>query len=200
MIISLANNIAAFIGNKLNSSGDDIELYSYGLQILLGAIIKIIGIVAFAWALNVLPFTLALFITFAAFRCFGGGAHLSSYPKCLTFGICLIVGAGYLSRFYVTGTILEDIFILLFISAVCICVKIVPADTEKKRIDDLESRLHQKIKFSVIAVLWAISGSYLLRIGQNQFALAMILGCLSSLFLITPLGYQLFKLIDKLTD
>lgn len=200
MITAISNNIAAYLGNKLNSSQDNIDVYAYGLQIILGAIIKVVGIVGLAWILNTLNTTLVLFIVFAAFRCFGGGAHLSTYPRCLIFGITVIVGLGFLSQLYLSTITLEILFILSFILAMYTCIKLAPAGTEKKPIKDENIRLQQKRKLLLVIFLWSGTVIYLLRINLNIYALAMILGGLSSQFLITSCGYQLLAIIDKLAN
>jgi accessory gene regulator B len=198
MIYAISNNLAAYLGKKLNSSHDNIEMYAYGMQILLGAIIKGFGIVGLAWLLNTLNTTLVLFLVFAAFRCFGGGAHLNTYSRCLIFGVSIIVGLGFLSQIYLSTITLDILFALSFIFAIYTCVKFAPADTEKKPISDEKIRLRQKKKLLLVIVIWSCTIIYLLKIDRNIFTLAMILGGLSSLLLITPLGYQLLALIDKL--
>lgn len=200
MINVISNSFAAYLGNKLNSSQENIEVYAYGLKIALGVTLKTVCILGLAWALNVLDTTLLVLAVFAAFRCFGGGAHLSNYTRCLIFGITLIVGLGHLSNLYLSTLNLGILFILTFVLTVYTCIKIAPAGTEKKQITDETIRLRQKRKLLLIIILWSCFVIYLLRINQNIYALAMILGGLSSLLLITPLGYKLLAIIDKFAD
>lgn len=200
MIATVSNNIAAYLGNRLNSSQDQVEVYAYGLQILLGAMIKVVLIVFLAWALNTLNITLVLFLVFAAFRCFGGGAHLRTYPRCLVFGTSIIVGLGLLSQFYLDSTVLEVLFISTFILAIYACIKWVPAGTEKKQFTDDKVCSLQKKKLLMVIIIWSCMVVYLMGLALNTYVLAVILGAWGSLFLITPWGYQLLATIDKLTD
>lgn len=200
MIAAVSNNIASYLGNRLNSSQDQVEVYAYGLQIILGAMIKVVLIVFLAWALNTLTITLALFLFFAAFRCFGGGAHLSTYPRCLIFGTTIIVGLGILSQFYLNITVLKVLFISNFIMAIYACIKWVPAGTEKKQFTDDRVRFLQKIKLLIVIIIWACTVFYLMQLALNTYVLAVILGALGSLLLITPWGYKLLEIIDKLAD
>ncbi|MDD4411941.1 MAG: accessory gene regulator B family protein [Syntrophomonas sp.] len=200
MIAVISNNIATHLGSKLKSTQDQIEVYSYGLQILLGAITKVILIIFIAWVLNTLGITLVLFLVFAAFRCFGGGAHLSTYPRCLTFGTAIIIGLGKLSQFNFKSTVLIFIFISTFIFAMYTCIKWVPAGTVKKQFTDDKIRFMQKKKLFVVIIIWSCIVVHLMRLVLENYALSAILGGLGSLFLITPWGYQLLETIDKFAD
>jgi accessory gene regulator B len=198
MISSVSNCIAKYIGTILNSSPDEIEVYVYGSQIIVGAIVKVVAILSLAWVLNTLNTTLILFITFASFRCFGGGAHLNSYARCLIFGITVIVGLGTLTQIDFSRITITLLFILIFIAAVYTGLKWVPGDTEKKQITDNKIRLRQKQKYFLVLIVWFLAVIFLMLLNLDNYALAIVLGCMGSILLITPAGYQLLLGIDKL--
>jgi accessory gene regulator B len=200
MIDIVSNNIAQYFGNRLHSSQDQIEVYAYGSQILLGAMIKVFLIIFIAWALNTLGITLVLFLVFAAFRCFGGGAHLNTYPRCLTFGTAIIIGLGKLSQFYLKSSVLKVLFISTFILSIYACIKWVPAGTVKKQFTDEKVRSMQKQRLLMVIISWSCIVVYLMVIALNMYVLAVILGGLGALFLITPWGYQLLATIDKFAE
>lgn len=200
MIAAVSKNIATYLGNRLITSQDQVEVYEYGLQILLGAMIKVVLIVFLSWALNTFNITLVLFLVFAAFRCFGGGAHLSTYPRCLIFGTSIIVGLGLISQFHLDSTVLKVLFISNFIFAIYACIKWVPAGTEKKQFTCDKVCSLQKKKLLILIIIWSFMIVYLMGLAQNTYVLAVILGAWGSLSLITPWGYQLLATIDKLAD
>mgnify|MGYP000922279889 CR=1 FL=1 len=199
MLSTFSKHIASCLGKNLESDQVKIEIYAYGLEILLGAAIKLLIILALAWALNALNTTLILLVTYAALRWFGGGAHMSTYLKCLLLGTTLIVGMGSLSRFNLGTNLLANLSILTLAFASFVCFRWVPGDTEKKTISARKIRLRQKRKFAVMVAVWGFANLYMLRHSLNTYALAMNLGCLSSVFLITPWGYKSLALIDKLS-
>lgn len=198
MISLLSNKLARFIGNKLNANADEIEVYAYGAQIIIGALFKLTAIILLAWILDILPATLLLFVTFAAFRCFGGGAHLDSYARCLFFGITLIIGLGLLSKVQLNSIIVVFLMASAALAAIMIGLKWVPGDTEKKRIISEKIRSRQKRRYFYVLLFWGTAVVLLLMQSLNNFALAAVLGCFGSTFLITPIGYQFFTGIDNL--
>jgi len=199
MISDFSNHIALFLGKNLDAEQDKIEVYAYGLEILLGAAIKLVSILALAWVLDALNTTFILLCTYAALRWFGGGAHMSTYLKCLILGTTLIVGLGKISQSNLEMQLLTNLSMFTLAFAVCICLKWVPGDTKKKPINDRKIRNKQKGKMAVIIAIWGLAVSYLVQNDANTCVLAMNLGCISSVFFITPWGYQLLTVIDKLT-
>lgn len=197
---NVAGAIAYYVAESLGSSKDDREIYAYGLQILLGAVIKLLVILALSWAFGSLHTTVVLVITYAALRWFGGGAHMSTYFKCLLAGTTIIVGLGKLSQVNLSTPVLTCFAVFTLIFALYVCWKWAPGGSEKKQIQDRQIRFRQKTKMTITILLWSIVIFYLIQHGLLSYVLAMILGCVSSVFFITPCGYWLFSVVDTLTE
>jgi len=194
---SVSNHMASYLDKNMASDIDNSEIYAYGLEILLGATIKLLVIIVSAWLLNSLPTTLVVLVTYAALRCFGGGAHMSTYIKCLLVGSTIIVSLGRLSHITLATNSLRYLAFIVAISALIICLKWAPGDTANKPIRERSIWLRQKKKMSITILFWISVVFYLIQQNLNAFALAMILGCVFAVFLITPWGYRLFELIDR---
>jgi Membrane protein putatively involved in post-translational modification of the autoinducing quorum-sensing peptide len=198
-IATISNRIAIYLDNNLASGQDQTEIYSYGLEILLGAFIKLGVILALAWAMNILLTTSIVLITWAAIRCFGGGVHMSTYLKCFILGTTTIVGLGGISQFELGRVTLIVLFIFTLILEIIVCMQWAPGDTEKKPIKDEWVRQQQKKKMALVIIVWGLISLYLIDRDLNIYALAMLLGAISSAFLITPWGYRLLESIDNRT-
>jgi len=198
-LATVSNHIAVYLDKNLATNQDNSEIYAYGLEILLGAVIKLSIVFLLGWIFNVFGLTLIVLVTYAAFRCFGGGAHMSTYLKCLLLGTTVVVGMGLLSQFNLATHLLAYIATFALVFALFVCYKWVPGDTEKKPISDREVRNRQKRKMAIIIAVWGLIILYLLHHSLNTYALAMILGSISSVFLIAPWGYSLLTTIDKWT-
>jgi len=198
-LATVSNHIAVYLDKNLAANQDNSEIYAYGLEIILGAVIKLFIVLFLAWIFNVFDLTLIVLVTYGAFRCFGGGAHMSTYLKCLLLGTTVVVGLGLLSQVYLDNHLLTSLALFTLVFASFVCFKWVPGDTEKKPITEREIRLRQKGKMATIIAVWGLIILYLLHHSLNTYVLAMILGCISSVFFITPWGYRLFALIDKWT-
>ena len=198
-LAAVSNHIAVYLDKNLATDEDNSEIYAYGLEILLGAVIKLFIVFFLGWIFNVLGLTLIVLVTYAAFRCFGGGAHMSTYLKCLLLGTTVVVGLGILSQFNLATHLLSNLAIFTLVFTLFVCLKWVPGDTEKKPITEREIRLRQKGKMAIVLAVWGLTILYLLNNSLNTCALAMILGSISSVFFITPWGYSLLATIDKWT-
>ena len=130
-LATVSNHIAVYLDKNLATNQDNSEIYAYGLEILLGAVIKLFIVFLLGWIFNVFGLTLIVLITYAAFRCFGGGAHMSTYLKCLLLGTTVVVGLGILSQFNLATHLLSILAIFTLVFALFVCLKWVPGDTEK---------------------------------------------------------------------
>jgi len=184
MISAISKKLANSLGTTLMTSAEQIEIYAYGLEIILGAVIKLILILFLALLLGTLDTTIILFIFFALFRCFGGGAHLSTYPRCLVFGVCLIVGLGYLAQTTISIHALIILSALSLALNIFTCIKWVPAGTEKK--------------YFLVIIGWCLTLLLLIKLSLSTYGFAVLLGSFGAMLLILPSGYWLLNTIDNL--
>lgn len=193
--------LAGSIGKSLDTTAEQVEVYAYGLEILLGIIVKTTVIIGAGYWLGILDKVLVFLASFTAFRCFGGGVHLSTYNRCLTAGSLIILGLSYLAA---TADWSQQLTVLVYLLtllwALFAVVKWVPAGTEKKRFIDKQIINMQKRNMFISILLWTIVMAVLISQALNQLALALVLGGTASLFLISPAGYKVMGSIDYWLD
>lgn len=132
MIDSAAKSIA----NKLNDNNiiesDDLDIYIYGLQMMISGIVKSIGFFLIAWLLGWIPEALAFIVTFSSLRVHAGGYHADTYLKCF-----LITAAATFLSIFVVKTLSTDytliITAILIIISCTLILKYAPVDTPNKR-------------------------------------------------------------------
>jgi accessory gene regulator B len=198
MISAISKKLANSLGTTLMTSAEQIEIYAYGLEIILGAVIKLVLILFLAFLLGTLDTTIILFVFFALFRCFGGGAHLSTYPRCLVFGVCLIVSLGYLAQTTISINTLIILSALSLALNIFTCIKWVPAGTEKKYIIEPSLRLRQKQRYFLVIIGWCLTLLLLIKLSLLTYGFAVLLGSFGAMLLILPSGYWLLNTIDNL--
>lgn len=198
MINTLSMRMAQSLGDKLQSNEDQIAIYTYGLEIILGIIIKITCIVSLAILFGIIKTAMIFLLTFPVFRYIGGGVHLSTYFKCLLFGVSLTLLMGYASTLTMSEYFLYTLFSFSLILMIYVTIRWVPAGTEKKIISNKEARLKQKKKALVASIIWSIIEMFFLTHGLHSYAFAGILGLLCSSFFILPWGYQLIDTLDNI--
>ncbi len=200
MIRTISMNIAEKLGKRLRCDQERVEVFAYGLQIIMGTGFKLVLILLISLILDTFHTTLICLITYIAFRNFGGGVHLSTYSKCLVTGLVIFTVLGKLAAHGMeTGTLLLLLIVtsLLWIYAI---TKWVPAGTEKKQVKDRRVRLKQKKKTGWVLMLWVIACMASISYRLTYYVFAYLLGALAALFLITPWGYRVANALDNILD
>ncbi|MBV1816766.1 accessory gene regulator B family protein [Anaerosalibacter bizertensis] len=200
MIKKLSKKLSVSLSKSLDGNNEDVEIWTYGLELLLNGTIKFGLIAGLSAILGTFKPTFLILITFAAFRCFGGGVHFSTYPRCLTFGVIKFLILGSISN--VKGNMFNYnllFYVTLFLGILTI-IKWVPGDTEIKPIKNKEDRKKQKVKTTIVLILWIIIVQILIRLNSFKYILPITLGALTSFIFITPLGYWFITSIDNILD
>lgn len=188
------------MGRQLQVTDNQVEVYSYGLEILLGSIVKFVLLVILALLLHILSLTMLVLLTFAGFRIVGGGVHLSTYNRCLVVGVALILALAKLSTLEVNDSLLIIAFVLVALFTLYTVIRWVPAGTEKKVISNKADRKKQKLETGLFSIIWMLVFMWFLRNGYSNYSLALITGASGSLFLITPGGYLMMANLDRSLD
>lgn len=199
MIKALSLNIARGIACQLQNDETQVEIYAYGMEILLGTFIKMALLILISALLHILPYTLLVLASFAGFRLPGGGVHLHTYARCLVAGLVLILGLALAAAVLSPG---ETVVLITMVGAALLAVVTitcwVPAGTDKKQFTDPVIIQGNKVKTEVFALIWFISCLLLMHHKHLDFAFALALGAVASLFFITPWGYFFMSRLDQL--
>lgn len=200
MIDSIALSMAKRLGDLLESK-ESVEIYAYGLRLVLMLMLNLALVFFAASLLKIIPTTLAFLAVFIPFRAFGGGVHLSTWPRCITIGSFLMLGSSYCAA--VVNIQLYQLYILLlfalFITLLSI-VKWVPASTEKNPINDFRIIRMQKRNMLITTTVWTCCILSFIYSGNNPIAFAMVLGAIVSAILISPFGFYLMGVIDRMLN
>lgn len=200
MIESLARNIAGKLGDVLEASSEQKEVYAYSLELLLLAIVNLAVICCFAYIIGTLRSTLAFLAIFAPSRLLGGGVHMSTSFRCLVTSTLIIVGLASISQLNVSNLTLYVMLTGSFILGLYVIERWVPAVTDKNPINDPRIITKHKRYMIVLTIIWSLVCLGLYKTGAMEYLLALILGYVSSLLLMTPWAFTLFKGIDQYLD
>jgi len=200
MIKKASQKLAKWIGAQSAYQEDKSEIYAYGLEIILGGILKIGLLLFIAFKLDILLTTLLCTIGFVGIRFFGGGGHFTTYTRCLVGTLAILLISGKVAA-YNSNVILIFIFILLSICFGTFAIILwVPAGTHKKTVTNEEKRIKQKSKTLIMLIIHIGLALTFIQYKLYSLAFSLVLGMLSGFFLITPLGYFLLQSIDNFLD
>lgn len=197
MIHSISLNMAKRLGNTLGSKVN-IEVYAYALQLVLMLAVNLAVVVLVASFLEIVPTTLAFLTVFLPFRAFGGGVHLSTFPRCIIVGSFLMLGSGYYAA--VVGLQqyqLDMLLIFTLLTALVTTINWVPASTKKNPVKDIRIIKIQKRNMFITIGVWICGICGLIYFNKDSIAFSMILGAIVSTLLISPLGFYLMGIIDR---
>lgn len=197
MINSISLNMAKKLGTTLGSE-ENVEIYAYALQLVLMLVANLAVVLLAAYFLEIVATTIAFLAVFLPFRAFGGGVHLSTFPRCITIGSFLMLGSGYYAAVVnIQKYQLGILVILIFLIALVSTIIWVPASTKKNPIKENRIVKMQKRNMLITIGFWICCILALIYFDKNSIALSMVLGAIVSILLISPLGFYLMGVIDR---
>ncbi len=200
MLKNLALNMAKNLGNVLDSP-QNVEIYAYALELLFMVVLNLTLVILAAFYLDIVPTTIAFLAVFIPFRGFGGGVHMSTFPRCLVVGSGLMLGSAYFAAAVnIKSYTLEILFVLMLIFVFICAIKWAPASPEKNSFNRSQKINRQKRNMLMAAFIWAGCVGTLIYFHFNALAFAMVLGAIVSTVLISPLGFGLMGFIDRMLN
>ncbi|KJS19377.1 MAG: hypothetical protein VR72_19005 [Clostridiaceae bacterium BRH_c20a] len=203
MLQKVSQNLGNTLARELAMAEEQAEVIAYGLEIILGSLIKFSVILLIAYIFGILGTTLTGFLTFILLRILSGGVHFKGYFSCLIIGTIILLLIGKISsmaHILLSLNLLK--FTILFTGSVVflICLQLAPAENYNKKLTEGEKK---KFKlFSGIFVLCWMCFAYLsvvLSGGEyNNFILASALALFIQGFTLMPQAYKIVGLLEML--
>ncbi len=201
--MNLITRISYWLANILATKAErnDKDYIRYGIEISLSVLSKILFFVIISLFFDVLLEMMIVAFTFALFRIFSGGVHLSTYYRCLfTSTILFLVPAILLAKLINLSTIISLVFIyLVLIMGIIIIFLYVPSSASNRPIP-IEKHKSFRLKSYTFLFTVHIFHSYLITTNYWNLVFYSSSGILLQTFSLTPLGISFFKFIDRVFD
>ena len=147
---------------------DDRELYRYGVQQCLLAILNICTYILIGVVCKVFWQSVVFIIAYIPLRHYAGGFHAKTPVRCYLYSIVLITAAFLAIRFIPWTNLICGLILLLNL----ICVLILsPVESANKRLDSIEKRVYRKRSYLIAASEISIAFVCMV-IGQSCFAIS----------------------------
>ena len=192
----MIENFCSFLVSKMRKENPEIddeksEIISYGLQLLIGEIPKMLITLLVSYILGILRLTIIMVLIIMPFRAFSGGFHLHTHIGCIISTTMYYCGIPKISIFTYFNNQTKIIFVLCaLIFGIIILKKYAPADTENVPILQEKARKQKKILSYITYTLGLIIA---LIIKDNVVSNIIIFGYLTQTLMITPLAYKITK-------
>ncbi|SHK96048.1 accessory gene regulator ArgB-like protein [Desulforamulus aeronauticus] len=154
---TLAGAIAVHVAETTGLEEEKIDTVRFGLEIILGALIKGIVLFSLAYLFGVLPHVVVGLITAGMFRMLSGDAHCTSYSRCLAFGVLVYLLIGKIALVMVpilTPTIILIVASLIAITSFLCTVKWVPGEVPYRTMSGPREILLFKFLSLVYLFVW----------------------------------------------
>ncbi len=165
------------------------EAISYGLQLIVGELPKMILLFGISFALGFGMEMVFAYFAIMPYKTFSGGFHLHTHLGCILGSTIIYYGNIVLSKFLILDSIEKYILVVLgLIFGILMVSMYAPADTENVPIISKKERKTKKI-LSYITLIITLGASLLI---QNQvYSNILIIGTIIQTITITRLAYKL---------
>lgn len=200
MINSWSVKVAGYIGKELDLDNKKTAIVSYGIEVMIGAIIKLIIFIMVPWMLGVLTEFIVAYLSFAILRIVAGGVHCSEFYRCLIVSLSSYLAiafiATYLSFYALPSYTYQELYWVLLAFSFLVVITKAPVDVQEKPIINPKRRLRLKIASCLVIGLFMLVSVYWQP--EDKIYIASGLGILFQVFTVTQSGAKFFKLVDQI--
>lgn len=197
-LYNISNKIAKYVTEEAALDHSQTDSVRYGMEIILGALIKGITLLSAAYFLGILPQVIIALICGSLLRLVSGGAHCTSYLRCLSCGLFIYLSAGkaalYFEQFLTRDQFAIILLLCFFVMTLCACLW-APADVPYRPINFNESILFKGLTIAFL-IIWLIIVFFYANQIKLSFIISGLLALLVQTFSFTPLGYLIIGKID----
>lgn len=195
MIHNLAVRMASWLSKEVNQE-ERAAVMAYGLELLLGALVKLICTITIPLLLGILPQVAAAILASVTFRLAAGGAHCTAYYRCLIGSLTTFIALGFLAR-QMAGTGISGTGVATGAALLALMVAIfwAPADTPAKPITRAGQRRALKAASLLVPVVYLVLVQFVSV--EKDLLVASALGLLFQSFTVTPTGYRFMNGLDR---
>ncbi|MCX7714501.1 MAG: accessory gene regulator B family protein [Clostridia bacterium] len=179
MLSRVVNDIAQFFYKNDIIKEDDIEVYAYGLEILLSSVLNVLAVLLISVFVSQFWGTIAFLIAFIPLRTYAGGYHADTHLSCFLILLCV-----YIMDLAVVLFMPEQIKLYLFVFGIAFSLLLIvlfaPLDDENKPITETEREKYRKVSIFILAVQIIVSSSLFFTVGISDILMHFIVGQLAA--------------------
>lgn len=198
----VTDRITDVFKEELDLGDNDTDVLRYSLAVYSTTVIGYAAIILAAWPFGVVGLALISVVTASLFRIFSGGAHASVSRNCILGGAVIFTLLGILAKH------LDASFSVLLLTTISAAIfagmsvyKYAPADTPGKPITTKQQKSKLRRYSFIYLACWfmvaVLSFAGIFNI-KGEYLFASALGILWQGFSLTPSGYCVVGVIDKL--
>lgn len=197
-LAQVATKLALYLANQADLPNERVDSLRFGLEIIIGTLVKGILLFAAAWVLNIVAEVAVALLVGSVFRLLAGGAHCSGYGRCLLLGLAVYLAIGKVSAIYGSSLSSYWLFYLISIGYLFCCfvaLRWAPGKVPGVELTPSKQRLFRVLSLFYLC-LWLACLIYLAGHGYGSLMLAGLLALLAQSLSLTPSGYRIIDRYD----
>jgi accessory gene regulator B len=196
-IHKIGQALGTYVAKKV-SRADQTEVLSFGAEILVGSIIKLCILFSFAFIMDITVEVAILLIVTGIIRTLSGGAHCSSYYRCLATSVFIFTVLGYTIK--VTYPFIRQLHPAILLGILVLTFSLYwlypPQTPSNKPFKDNKIELAFRRYTLLTVVILSITA---IALGSNSLpAWVISIALLWQAFTLTPVGHRFIGLCDFL--
>lgn len=195
-----AARLSTYLAQQVDLPRKQLDTLRFGLEIIIGSVIKVILLFALVWASNIIMEVTVALLVGSGFRLLAGGAHATGYVRCLILGLTVYLTTGWVATTY--ASLLSPYLLLYLLLTGFLLSSFEVLRWAPGKIPGKKLTLSKHRQFRILSVLylfpWLGAMIYLAGQGHSSLALAGLLALLLQGFSLTPIGYRLIGRYDLL--
>ena len=199
-IEALSYSGANYLMKQKGENHEKRRVYFYGLQVIIGAIVKVIILFVLALVTDTLLTTFLMTLVFASLRSIAGGYHMDTFGKCLGVSISMFMVFSIIARY--TYQYWNDYQILIFgvitvFFSLFSIYKWAPSDNPNRPITQpSEIKKFKRLSIIYLAICTIIC-FILIYTKLYMIFLSIEFGLILEIFSITPVGHTFFDFVKN---
>ena len=206
----LAKWLASNVPNtKYPTVEDQIEVFTYGWMLPIGALHKGFLLICFTIILGILVGNilnsiisiLSIILTFSSLRIIAaGGYHMSTYNGCIIVSFTQFIGSALivlLTLCYWTQSSIWFLFVICLIISLYISIRYCPRDTPNNRIIDVLQIKKLKRQSLYFLLIWSVLMIALIFFNLKIIVISSCFGLLLELFSVCKIGQIVYSKLDS---
>lgn len=197
MIHEWSARLARYLGSELALTDSKVSIITYGLEVLIGGIIKLVIYVTVPLLFGVFNQFAVAFISAAGLRLVSGGYHCTAYYRCLIYTLIIYLAIAFSAKYLAQYTLpAQEILLAILGLAFIISAILAPVDVPEKPIISNKRRRLLKITSCIVVIVYAVIFIYWQP--SPDIVWACNLAILSHLLTLTKPGHGFIRFLDNL--
>jgi len=166
MLNRLGKRIAQFFYvNSIIKEKEDIEVYAYGLEILISSLSSILAVLLIGIFCNQLIGSILFFLAFIPLRTYSGGYHAKTHAMCFVILIVVYI-INLISISYIADSIIVNAILMSMMFSSVVIYTLAPIDDKNKRLSEMQKKKYRRIALYIL-IAQIVIVTTLLMVGMS---------------------------------